>query len=90
MREEPRFIITYVDADSGEHLWQEEHACSPAVVGQGVELPNGGRYRVADVWSIYPKRGPLEYGVHAFVRRADGDEDLLGRLWPSYYYGKQD
>jgi hypothetical protein len=84
MREEPRFVVSYVDADGGL-LWQEEHEWVPPTVGVGIESPDGKRYRIVDVWNIKPKRGPLEYGIHAFLEPVTTGNDRLGQLWPDYY-----
>lgn len=84
MREESRYVISYVQTD-GTHLWQHEHAWTPAAIGHGIESPDGVRYRIVDVWVIHPKRGMLEYGVHAFVEPVTPENDRLGQLWPDYY-----
>lgn len=84
MRDEARFVVDYVGMD-GVSIWQDEHDWIPPMIGAGVELPDGKRYRIVDVWNIKQKRGGLEYGVHAFVEPVTAETDRLGNLWPDYY-----
>jgi len=81
----PMFVSYYVD---GAIAWQDDQFDIVPRVGDGVNLPKGGesRYRVTDVWHVYPKRGRLDLGTHVFLECVDGTAADRPQLeFPEYY-----
>ncbi|WP_375003282.1 hypothetical protein [Aeromicrobium sp. CTD01-1L150] len=81
-RPEPRYIVNYI---APAEDWQDEHAYIPPVVGNGIELPSGQRYRIVDVWTIHEKHGVMGYGVHAFLEPVKREDDRPANTYPAYY-----
>ena len=85
MQDSDRYNLTvnyhYPDGDSDQAEWVK----IPPVVGQGYVDGNSNRWRIADVWHIRPKRGPLERGVHVFLEYTTEGNDRLHQIDPAYY-----
>lgn len=81
-RPEARYVVNYIAPDDE---WQDEFASTPPIIGHGIELPRGGRYRIVDVWTIHEKHGQMGYGVHAFLEPVTDDDDRPANTYPEYY-----
>ena len=86
-REEPRFVVSYLDTN-GRELWSDEHEWIPPVIGNGIVDQGGRRWRIVDVWVVHQEHGWFQNGVYAFLELADGDTDRLANIAPQYYYGE--
>lgn len=72
--------------------FQDEHAEMIPAIGKGVIMhPDDTRYRIVDVWHVYPKRGALQpHGIHAFLEVADVPSDRPRKLHPDCYGDRSD
>jgi hypothetical protein len=82
---EPRYFINYVTQDGQQE--QHEYQYLQPVIGNGVQLESGKRYRIVDVWTVNAKRGHFEYGIHAFLEPVTADDDTFTKFNPEYYGG---
>jgi hypothetical protein len=59
--------------------------------GQGVLWHDGRRFRVVDSWFSFDKHGHFGIGLHVFLEEVSGqDDDLLLRLAPDYFGGREE
>jgi len=75
-----QIVDYYVD---GQDLWQDEHAETVPVIGQGVHY-GGVFYRVVDVWLNFEKHAPVNYGIAVFLKEVD-TPDVFREINPAYY-----
>ena len=76
----------FYDTDTGKELARENGLMFVARA-IGVVFEGGPRYRVADAWMSFDKRGRFDLGMHVFLSALEdgGDEDRLARIEPDYF-----
>lgn len=83
----PQIMTAFISSDGKE--WQDEYGAVTPVAGQFIYRGNGEggyqAYKIAEVWLVEEKHGPVTHGLTAFVDPVDVMETRLGQQSPTYY-----
>lgn len=82
----PKIMTAFISSDGKE--WQDEYGEVTPVAGQFIYRGTGNgyqAYKIAEVWLVEEKRGPVTHGLTVFLDPVDVMNTRLGQYSPQYY-----